>query len=118
MDIIFIHELRVQSLIGVHPWERESRQNLLLDVELGADTRAAAATDRLDDTLDYQAVARRIDEFASASSFQLVETLGARIAELLRREFEVPWLRLRLRKPGALANARDVGLLIERGIRL
>ncbi|MBK8896305.1 MAG: dihydroneopterin aldolase [Candidatus Competibacteraceae bacterium] len=117
MDIIFIHELRVQTLIGVHPWERENRQNLLLDVELGADTRAAAVTDRLDDTLDYQAVARRIDEFASASSFQLVETLGARIAELLQREFNVPWLRLTLRKPGAVPGTLAVGITLERGVR-
>ena len=76
------------------------------------------ASDRLDDTLDYAAVARRIDQFAAASAFELVETLAERIAELLRREFEVPWLRLRLRKPGALSNAREAGLLIERGIRL
>ncbi|MBL8259555.1 MAG: dihydroneopterin aldolase [Candidatus Competibacteraceae bacterium] len=118
MDIIFIRELRVKTLIGVYPQERERPQTLLLDLELGADIRPAAASDRLDDTLDYGAVARRIDQFAAASAFELVETLAERIAELLQREFKVPWLRLRLRKPGALASARDVGLLIERGIRL
>ncbi len=59
MDIIFIRELRIQTIIGVHPWERQTRRTLLLDLELGADVRPAAATDRLDDTLDYQAVARR-----------------------------------------------------------
>lgn len=117
MDIIFIRELRVQTLIGVYPKERERRQTLLLDLELGADIRPAAASDRLDDTLDYAAVARRIEEFAAASAFQLVEALGERIAELLRREFGVPWLRLTLRKPGAVAAARDVGVLIERGSR-
>ncbi|MBK8510404.1 MAG: dihydroneopterin aldolase [Candidatus Competibacteraceae bacterium] len=117
MDTIFIRELHVQALIGVYPKERESRQTLVLDLELGADIGPAAARDRLDDTLDYATVARRIDQFAAASDFQLVETLAERIAELLLREFNVPWLRLRLCKPGAIAGARDAGVLIERGTR-
>jgi dihydroneopterin aldolase len=117
MDIIFIHELRVQATIGVHPWERDIRQTLVLDLELGADIRSATATDRIEDTLDYQTVARRIDEFAAASDFQLVETLSEQIAELLLREFGVPWLRLTLRKPGAVPGAREVGIIIERGDR-
>ena len=81
------------------------------------DIGPAAATDQLDDTLDYQVVARRISEFAAASDFQLVETLGERIAELIRREFNAPWLRLTLRKPGALREAREAGIMIERGRR-
>lgn len=117
MDIIFIRELRVQTLIGVYPRERQTRQTLVLDLELGADIRPAAATDRLDDTLDYQLVAQRIAEFAAASAFHLVETLGERIAELLLREFGVAWLRLTLRKPGAVPDAREVGIVIERGDR-
>ena len=117
MDIIFIHELRLETTIGVHPWERDIRQTLLLDLELGADIRPAAATDRVNDTLDYQAVAQRISEFAAASAFQLVETLGERIAELLLREFGAPWLRLTLRKPGVPSGAREAGIIIERGRR-
>lgn len=117
MDIIFIRELRVQTIIGVHPWERQTRRTLLLDLDLGADVRPAAATDRLDDTLDYQAVARRVGEFVTASDFRLVETLGERIAELVLREFGVPWLRLTLRKPGAVRDTREVGIIIERGNR-
>lgn len=117
MDIIFIRELRVQTLIGVYPSEREARQTLALDLELGADIRPAAASDRLDDTLDYAAVARRIQEFAAASAFRLVETLGERIAELLLREFGIPWLRLTVRKFGAVSDAGEVGIVIERGDR-
>lgn len=117
MDIIFIHELQVETIIGVHPWERDMRRTLILDLELGIDIRPAAATDQLNDTLDYQRVAQRINEFAAASDFRLVETLGERIVELLCREFDVPWLRLVLRKPGALREAREVGVVIERGRR-
>ncbi|MFZ1643272.1 MAG: dihydroneopterin aldolase [Candidatus Contendobacter sp.] len=114
MDIIFIRDLRVETLIGVYPWERRIRQTLILDLELGTDIRLAAATDCLDDTLNYQAVAQRLVEFAAASDCQLVETLGERIAELVLREFGAPWLRLTLRKPGAVREAREVGILIER----
>lgn len=118
MDIIFIHELPVETIIGVYPWERDSPQTLLLDLELGADIQPAARSDQLDDTLDYQVVARRINEFAAASTFQLVETLAERIAELLQQEFAVPWLRLTLRKVAAIPAAREVGIIIERGERL
>ncbi len=117
MDIIFIRELRIETTIGVHPWERQIRQILLLTVELGADLRRAATTDCLDDTLNYQAVTQRVSEFAAASNFQLVETLGERIAKLLQQEFSVPWLRLTVSKPGAVRGAREVGILIERGCR-
>ncbi len=115
MDIIFIRDLCIETLIGVYPHERRSRRTLLLDLELGADIRPAAATDRLDDTLNYQAVAQRVSEFAAASRCQLVETLGEGIAELLQREFAVPWLRLTLRKPGAVSAAGEVGIIIVRG---
>jgi dihydroneopterin aldolase len=117
MDIIFIRDLRIETLIGVYPQERQSRQTLLLDLELGADLRPAAATDRLDDTLNYQAVAQRVSEFAAASRCQLVETLGEGIADLLLREFAVPWLRLTVRKLGAVSAAGEVGILIVRGNR-
>lgn len=114
MDIIFIHDLLLETIIGVHPWERDLRRTLRLDLELGADIYSAAATDRLEDTLDYQVVAQRISDFAAASDFQLVETLAERIADLLLQEFTVPWLRLTLHKPGAPSGAKEAGVVIER----
>ena len=117
MDIIFIRELHIETLIGIHPWERQARRGLLLDLELGTDIRPAAASDRLADTLDYQAMAQRIVALAATSDFQLLETLAERIAELLLREFAAPWLRLTLRKPGVPSDAREAGVVIERGGR-
>lgn len=114
MDIIFIRDLRLETVIGVYPHERQARRSLMLDLELGVDLRPAAASDRLDDTLNYQAVAQRIVEVANASDCQLLETLGERIADLVLREFAAPWLRLTLRKPGAVPEAREVGIRIER----
>jgi len=117
MDIIYLHDLRIDTVIGVFDWERRVRQTVILDLEMGADVRRAAASDRLADTLNYKAVAKRVIEFVGASDFQLVETLAERVAALVLAEFAVPWLRLRVNKQGAVRGARDVGVIIERGAR-
>lgn len=115
MDIIYLHDLRIDTVIGVFDWERRVRQTVILDLEMGADIRRAAARDNLADTLNYKAVAKRLIDFVGHSEFQLVETLAERVAELLLKEFGVPWLRLRVNKQGAVRGARDVGVIIERG---
>jgi 7,8-dihydroneopterin aldolase/epimerase/oxygenase len=115
LDIIYIHDLRIETVIGVFDWERRIKQVLSLDLEMGADVRQAAASDNLADTLDYKAVAKRLIAFVGESQFHLVETVAERVAELVLSEFPVRWLRLRVSKPGAVRGARDVGVLIERG---
>jgi len=118
MDIIYLNNLRIDTVIGVYDWERRIRQTIIIDLEMGADIRKAAASDRLEDTLNYKAVAKRLIDFVSKSEFQLVETLAERCAALVRDEFGVPWLRLRVNKQGAVRGARDVGVLIERGTQV
>ena len=115
MDIVFIRELKIQTVIGVFEWERAIRQTVVLDLEMASDVARAAATDHLEDALDYKAVANRLVQFTEDSRFQLVETLAEAIATILRDEFGVPWLRLRVSKPGAVHGSKDVGVLIERG---
>ena len=117
MDIIFISELRIETIIGIYDWERVTKQTVSLDLEMATDIHKAAATDSIDDTLNYKAIAKRLIEFVGASDYQLVETLAEKIAALVLEEFDVAWLRLRLHKPGALRGARDVGVVIERGVR-
>lgn len=117
MDIIYLNELTVETVIGVFDWEREIKQKVIIDLEMGTDIRKAAATDALDDTLDYKSVAKRLIQFVGESDFQLVETLAQRIAEIVMDEFNVPWLRLRLNKKGAVRGAVDVGVIIERGTK-
>jgi dihydroneopterin aldolase len=117
MDIIYITDLRADAVIGVFDWERRIRQTLSFDIELGTDIRKAAATDALDDTVNYKAVARRVCAFVEQSGFQLVETLAERLAQLILDEFGVAWIRLRVNKAGAVRHARDVGVTIERGTR-
>jgi dihydroneopterin aldolase len=115
MDIVYIRELRAATVIGVYAWERGVRQTVVLDLELAADNRRAAASDGIGDALDYAAVSARLLAFIEGSEFQLIETLAERVAALVMEEFGVPWLRLRLAKPGAVPQAADVGVLIERG---
>ena len=117
MDIVFISDLRIDTLIGIYEWERRVRQTISLDLEMGADIRRAAATDAIEDTLNYKAVAKRLIAFVGASEYQLVETLAERISEIVLAEFDVPWLRLTVHKPGAVRGSRDVGVIIERGSR-
>ncbi len=113
-DVLYLHDLRVDCIIGIWDWERQTRQTIVFDLDMGVDIRAAAASDDLHDTLDYKAVAKRVIAFVEASEFRLVETLAERVAGLILREFPVPWLRLRLDKRGAIRGAGQVGLLIER----
>ena len=117
MDTIFISELRIDTVIGIYEWERSTRQTVVFDLEMATDIRKAAASDHIDDTLDYKAVAKRVIAFVEESRFQLVETLAERVAALVLEEFEVPWVRVVLNKAGAVRGARGVGIIIERGQR-
>ena len=117
MDIVYISDLRIETIIGIYDWERKIRQIVSIDLEMASDNRKAAATESIDDALNYKAVAKRLIQFAEESEFQLVETLAERIAEIILEEFDVDWLRLKLGKPGAVTGSREVGVIIERGER-
>ena len=114
MDIIFLTGLTTECIIGIWDWERKVRQKVVIELEMGADIRNAAASDHIDVTLDYKKVSKRVLGFVSESEFQLVETLTEQIARIIVTEFDVPWVRVRLNKQGAIRGSRDVGILIER----
>ena len=115
MDIIYLNDLRIDTIIGVYEWERKTKQTIILDIEMATDIKKAATSDNLDDTLDYKSVAERLFSYVGDSEFELVEALAEGIAEIILSEFNVPWLRLRLNKLGAVKGVRDVGVIIERG---
>lgn len=117
VDLVFIRELQVNTIIGVYDWEREVRQTVVLDLEMATDNKRAAASDDIADALNYAAVSSRLTEFIENSQFQLIESMAEQVAAIVLNEFKVGWLRLRLCKPGAVAQAKDVGILIERGER-
>jgi len=114
MDTIFLSDLRIETVIGIFDWERKIRQTVSLDLEMAADIRKAAAEDSIEATLDYKSVAKRLIGFVESSDFGLVETLAEAIARIVIEEYDVPWVKVTLHKPGAIRGARDVGVIIER----
>jgi dihydroneopterin aldolase len=114
-DIVFIEGLRIDALIGVHDRERHAAQPLLFDIDMRFDNRIAASSDALADALDYEAVSVRLAEYIAQTEFMLVETLAECCADLILTEFGAKGVRLKLRKPDALANAAAVGVQIVRG---
>ncbi len=115
MDIIYLHDLKIECVVGIWEWERRIRQTVIFDLDMAADIRRAATTDHIDDTLNYKAVAKRLLDFVGNSQFQLVETLAEKVAEILLVEFRLKWVRVRVNKKGAVRGAGDVGVIIERG---
>ncbi len=118
MDIVYIRELEVKTVIGVYDWEREIRQKVTIDLQMKSDFSEAAVNDEIEYALDYKEVAKRLTAYVEESSFKLMETLGVRIADIVQNEFGVSWLRLELGKPGAVTGSRDVGVIIERGDKM
>ena len=114
MDTIFLTELKTEAVIGYYDWERQVKQTLLVDLELATDVAAAAAHDDIKRTLNYKSIAKRTLQFVGESQFHLLETLAEQLAALLIREFDLPWLKITLHKPGAIRGSRDVGVIIER----
>lgn len=115
MDIVYIRDLRIETIIGIFDWERRCKQTISLDIEMGFDIRKAAESDDIAHALDYKSVSKRLIYFVSEADFQLVERLTEEIAKLIMSEFNVPWVRIVLNKKGAVRGSRDVGIIIERG---
>ena len=115
MDIIYLHDLKIDTVIGIWDWERRTTQKIVIDLDMAVDVRHAASSDRIEDTINYKAVAKRLIAFIADSRFALVETLTEKIAEIVLSEFGVQWVRVRVNKKGAIRGAADVGVVIERG---
>ncbi|CNE64884.1 bifunctional dihydroneopterin aldolase/7,8-dihydroneopterin epimerase [Yersinia mollaretii] len=117
MDIVFIEELSVITTIGVYDWEQTIQQKLVFDIEMGWDNRKAAASDDVNDCLSYADISDSVIKHVESQRFALVERVAEEIAELLLQRFNSPWVWIKVSKPGAVAQARNVGVVIERGQR-
>ena len=115
MDRVLIEGLEVRTVIGIYDWEREIRQTVRLDMEMAWDIRPAGVSDDIADTLDYKAVSKRLIAFVEGSSFGLIEALAEACARIVLDEFKVPWMRLKMSKPGAVRGSENVAVVIERG---
>ncbi|MDA0149969.1 bifunctional dihydroneopterin aldolase/7,8-dihydroneopterin epimerase [Vibrio sp. LaRot3] len=115
MDKVFIEQLEVITTIGVYDWEQEIKQKLVLDIEMAHDNRPAGKSDDVVDALDYSKVSEAVLNHIENGRFLLVERVAEEIAEIIMIQFNVPWIKIRLTKPGAVAQAKGVGVVIERG---
>lgn len=115
MDLVLIEGLEVRTVIGIYDWEREIRQTVRLDLEMAWDISRAGVSDDIRDTLDYKAVSKRLIDFVEESEFGLIEALAESCAKIVMQDFQVPWLRLKMSKPGAVRGSENVAVVIERG---
>ncbi|NIF48895.1 bifunctional dihydroneopterin aldolase/7,8-dihydroneopterin epimerase [Enterobacter sp. Ap-1006] len=118
MDIVFIEQLSVITTIGVYDWEQTIEQKLVFDIEMAWDNRKAAGSDDVKDCLSYADVSEAVLQHVGGGRFALVERVAEEVAELLLARFNSPWIRLKVSKPGAVAQATNVGVIIERGSNL
>ena len=118
MDTIFLHEVKVETKLGVPEWERMTPQTVVLDLEIAMPHSRSCQTDAIEDTIDYGAVVARIRQLLAEKSFRLVEALAEQVAQLVLNEFGAPWVKVRVAKPGILPGLKQLGVVIERGTRL
>ena len=114
MDIVFIKQLQVDTVIGVYDWEKSIQQRLLLDLALTSDQRTAAARDDITLTLDYAVIAEKVTALITAQPIELIETVAERVASMLLTEFATSKVEVTVSKPGAVAQAQTVGVHIVR----
>ena len=117
MDLIYIHDFRMTLLVGVYEWEKRVPQTIQLDLDLAIPPRRAEHSDRLDDTIDYAVVVKRIEETLAQQHYELIERLAEHVADLVPGEFGSPWVRVSVTKLGALKSVKRLGVTIERGSR-
>ena len=113
-DKILIRDLLVRGIIGINDWEREKKQDILINLTLGCDTRKAGRSDRIEDSLNYRSLTKAIVQYVEDSSHYLVEALAAELARISVVDFGADSVRVRVEKPGALRFAQSVGVEIER----
>jgi len=115
MDIVYIRDLRMDAVIGIYEWEKRIKQQININIEMGWDNSVPAASDDIKDTLNYKASAKLVKELVASSQYELVETLAEKIAGLLLKEMQIPWVKVSVGKPMAVTDSAEVGVIIERG---
>ncbi|CAM4459333.1 MAG: Dihydroneopterin aldolase [Legionellaceae bacterium] len=114
MDIIYLKDFCIKTKVGIYAWEQAITQLISLDIEIGAEINVAAETDNITDTLNYASLAESLHLFITTNTFKLIETLAIQVADYIHEQFKVSWIKLKVNKIGAIPNAKEVGVIIER----
>jgi len=117
MDIIFLRELKIDTLIGVYEWEKRVPQTLQFDLEIALPSSRACQTDDINDALNYADIVRRIQDELGSRHFNLLEALAEHIAQILLNDFKAPWVKVSVGKLNAIRGSKMVGICIERGTK-
>lgn len=114
MGILHLKEIRLETTIGIHPWEKQITQPVIFDLEIPIDITRAAQHDDIRDTLDYDALIQTMQTFLRQQTFQLIETLADKMASFLMEQFSLPAITLAVYKPLAVKQAKMVGIQLTR----
>ncbi|MBY0474338.1 MAG: dihydroneopterin aldolase [Nitrosomonas sp.] len=114
MDIIFLHDFKAKTLIGIYPWERIVPQTIQIDLEIALPTSRACQSDNIQDALDYALIIERINEILTKHHFSLLEALAEYIAQTILTEFQSPWVKISVAKLGIIRGVKKLGVCIER----
>lgn len=114
MDITYIHDLQIETIIGIFDWERENPQRLYIDIDIGTDFSKAISSDNINDCIDYTQVSEHIEKLAAHHSYQLLESFAEQISQIILQQFNAHWVRIKINKPLAIINAKSIGIIIER----
>ena len=114
MDIVFIKELCIETVIGIYDWERKIKQVVCIDLELGTEIKQASESENIDYTIDYKAVAKKVKALVQEGEFFLIETLAEETIKMIFRDFNITHVKGRFGKPGAVTGSKEVGVIIER----
>ncbi|MBA3756129.1 MAG: dihydroneopterin aldolase [Nitrosomonas sp.] len=114
MDIIFLHNFKAKTLIGIYPWERMVPQTIRIDLEIALPTSRACQSDNIEDALDYALIIERINEILAEKHFSLLEALAEHIAQTILKEFRSPWVKVSVAKLGIIRGVKRLGICIER----
>ncbi len=115
MDRVLIRQLKIETVIGIYEWEKQIHQNLLIDLDMAWDNRPAADSDDYQHALCYETVSNRLTALITENPIELIETVAEMVASCVMTEFDVPWVKVTVMKPGAIPTAAAVGVEIERG---
>ncbi|MFT4609694.1 MAG: dihydroneopterin aldolase [Cellvibrionaceae bacterium] len=114
MDKVLVRQLRLETIIGLFPWERVVRQQVFVDLEMEVDIAKAAQSDDLEFVVNYAEVCEHVTLLADAGQFKLIETFVERIAEMILKDFDVSWIRVSVHKTDVMPQVASVGVQIER----
>ena len=114
LDTVKIERLELDCIIGINPWERLTKQQITVDIEIDTDLTAAGKSDSIEDTINYRTIAKTVTTEVEKSDYGLVESIGAKIADICLEDDRVFSVRVTVRKPGAVRKASAVGIVIRR----